>query len=262
MSNAEPERILFVDYDGDFKAAQTLSSVGFVVDQIRPDALRQVGIGDHDVFVFSFGEEKNLKSALDTCEKLKSADLKTPIVLICEGSGGPEFLNHQKSENPAEAYISKTNSMSAILDALDRLVGVPIPPSLRSVIHSPDEEEHIQRYLNKIRELKQTINDLQSTADNKDKALEAQRNYFKPKLKAILEGQKIQIQTETETLKYELSEMEARLIDRNSKLKELEKKAGALEEKHKAAQQTQRDFYQQKIKKLEEEKAALEAKIN
>jgi hypothetical protein len=98
-------RILFCDYDGHFLFADTLSRVGFAVDQIRPDALRQVGVGDHEVFLFSFGLPDSLPKVLKTCEKLKFAELKTPIALLARELMGPDFLNHLEIHHSSIASI-------------------------------------------------------------------------------------------------------------------------------------------------------------
>jgi chromosome segregation ATPase len=87
-----------------------------------------------------------------------------------------------------------------------------------------------------------------------DKALEAQRNFYKPKLKALLEDQKIQVQTETEKLKFDLSEVQAKLMDREMKLRKLEVQV----QEHEKSQAKLREFYMQKLKVLEQEKRDLE----
>jgi len=250
-------RVLFCDYDGEFEFAETLSRVGYLVDQIRSDALRQVGVGDHQLFLFTFGNPDSLPKVLKTCEKLKFAELSTPIVLLARAPMGPEFLNHQKTRYAADAYISNPSSEAILLDNLDLVVGCPIPPQLKGPRLFEDLKSQIQ-------ELEAELEVLRGKSEQ---AIKQERDALKPKLKALLEGQKLQFQTESERLQVQLSEVEAKLIDRESKIKELEtaqdrhkKKLEDVIAQHDKAQQTLRDFYMAKLKALENEKRELEKK--
>ncbi len=249
----EAGRILFCDYDGDFAFAEDLSRVGFIVDQIRPDALRQVGIGDHQVFVFSFGEAETLPKVLKTAEKLKFAELKTPMVLVARASMGPDFLNHQKSKFPADAYISNPLSEAVVLDALDELIGCPIPSHLKSARLFTNVESEEDRMIQGLKEKVQALE--AQLKGQSDQAAQQERDALKPKLKALLEGQKLQFQTEAERLKVALSEIEAKLLDREAKIKDMSSQ-------HEKAQATLREFYMNKLKQLEQEKRDLEKKTS
>lgn len=241
-----------------------LSRVGYVVDQIRPDALRQVSVGDHKVYIFAFQTEASQKKALKTCEKLKSAELGTPLVLLSLLTASPELLNHQTVTLKADAYVINPKTESPLLDAMDLIVGSPMPASIKgnmNFLSSAEKKEKTAEFQKKIDELQKKIGELEGIKNKTEEALEAQRNFYKPKLKALLEGQKIQIQSETERLKVQLSEVEAKLLDRELKVKELEQfkerhkqKLEELMLSHEKAQNTLREFYQNKIKSLEADK--------
>lgn len=256
--SAELSRLLFCDYDGEFKFAEVLSQLGYAVDQIRPDALRQVTVGDHSLYIFAFENDGEMRKALATCEKLKQASLPTPILLLNHAPATPEFLNHKVATYHADAYVSNPHSENSLLDALDPLVPCPVPSALKGSLHFIREEQEIRealsRYKTQVTELEKKIEELEQTRnldkESIDKALEAQRNFYKPKLKALLEDQKIQVQTETEKLKFELSEVQAKLLDREMKLRKLEAQAG----EHEKSQAKLREFYMQKLKALEQEK--------
>ncbi|MBN8554127.1 MAG: hypothetical protein J0L93_01675 [Deltaproteobacteria bacterium] len=247
-------RVLFCDYDGEFEYADTLSKIGYIVDQIRPDALRQISVGEHQVYIFMFQAEEHMKKAMRTCEKLKAAELTTPIFLLNRAPATPTFLNHKTATGAADAYVANPSSENVVLDALETLVGCPVPISLKGNIQLLQEEkdrlEEIEEYRKRMTELEKKIEDLQGDRSKTEEALEAQRNFYKPKLKALLEEQKIQVQSETEQLKFELSEVEAKLLDREMKIKKLEEAIKSQEK----AQNTLREFYQSKLKSLESEK--------
>lgn len=263
--SSEPARVLFCDYDGDFKYADVLSQLGYAVDQIRPDALRQVTVGDHTIYIFAFQGDAEMRKALQTCEKLKQANLPTPVLLLNHSAAIPEFLNHKMTSHHADAYVSNPNSESVVLDAVDMLVGCPVPSALKGSLHFVRDEQEIRdslsRYKQKVSDLEKKIEELEAMKnqdkDTIDKALEAQRNFYKPKLKALLEEKNVQMQTETERLKFDLSEVQAKLLDREMKLRKLE--AEALE--HEKTQSKLREFYMQKLKTLEEEKRSLESTL-
>ncbi len=262
-------RILFCDYDGDFEFASQLSQIGFAIDQIRPDSLRQVAVGDHQVFLFSFGQAESLTKVLKTCEKLKYAELSTPLLLLARSAMGPEFLNHQKTKLAANAYVSNPASEGQLLDALDSLVGCPLPPHLKgakffSSDHS-EAEQTVEKLKNQVAELEQQIAELK---EKTAKADEPREDSWRPKLKALLEGQKLQFQTESERLQVQLSEVEAKLLDREMRIKDLEsltekakKKLDEVSSQHEKAQDTLRGFYMTKLKALEQEKKELEQKL-
>jgi len=267
--SAHASRILFCDYDGEFQFSEELSRVGYAIDQIRPDALRQVGVGDHQLFLFSFESKDSLSKVLKTCEKLKFAELSTPIALLARQPMGPDFLNHQKAKYAADAYISNPATEAGILDILDPLIGCPIPPHLKSArLYSSDDPEDqralesLKQQIAKLEEELQQAKGMSQEAREKEEAL-------KPKLKALLEGQKLQFQTESERLRVQLSEVEAKLLDREAKIKELEatqervkKQFSDIVSQHEKAQQTLRDFYMNKLKTLENEKRELEKKTS
>lgn len=242
-------RVLFCDFDGPFDFSDTLSSIGYVVDQIRPDALRQISVGDHDLYLFSFDTDEHQKKAIKTCEKLKQADLKIPIILMNREVVSPEFLNHQGSRYAADGYVARPQSPAVLLDAIERLIGVPVPLSLKGNVQIvSDDREELETARIKILELQKEIESIQSehhkNGESLEKALEAQRNYYRPKLKALLEEHSVQLQTETERLKVRLSEIEAKLLERESRLKEVEGN-------HEKALSKLREFYQNKLRALE-----------
>jgi hypothetical protein len=251
----ELQRVLFCDYDGEFQYADSLSQVGYLVDQIRPDALRSIMVGEHLAYILSFESDDSCKKALRVCEKLKMAELKTPIFLVYRSGQDPNFLNHRGSEHSADGYLLNPQSESPLLDVLADRVGLtPLP-----FFGASDSEikAKIADYELKIEELEKELLSLKGAATSLDKALEAQRNFYKPRLKALLEGQKAGSQTESEQLRVRLSEVEAKLLEREAKLKELEqsKKSNEMKiqkilESHQKAQQSLRQFYQEKIKKL------------
>ncbi len=255
-------RLLVCDFEAQFTFCDVLSRVGYLVDQILPDALKHVTVGDHDLYLFAFQTDASMQKALKIVEKLKTAELSTPIFLLNFSPPSPEFLNHQKSPGAANAYLAAPRSENVILDMLDRLVGSPVPSSLKGRLQflAQDEEqkEYMQKHKDRIGELEQKVRELEEAKfDSLDKALEAQRSLFKPKLDALMKGKELQHQTETEQLKFALSEMEAKLLDRESKLKKFEEGS---EEKHAddKALQALREFYQAKLKTLETEKKDLE----
>lgn len=266
----EPCRVLFCDYDGEFTYAEILSKVGYLIDQVRPDALRQVTVGDHHLYIFSFQKDASMQTALKTCEKLKAAELTTPILLLNLSSPSPDFLNHQKSELAADGYLANPSSENVVLDCLDQMVGSPLPTVLRGSFQMPADDlelrtkieqaqQKVNQYEGTIKELEKQLEEVQKNSSRSTeelgKALEAQRNFYKPKLKALLEDQKTKLQTETERLKFKLSEVEAKLLDREMRIKDLEaakeKQKAKMEElvaSHEKAQKALRDFYQQKMK--------------
>lgn len=261
-------RILFCDYDGDFEYADVLSSLSYVVDQIRPESLRAVNVGDHALYLFSFESREKTHEVLEVCEKLKAAELYTPIVLLCRSEPAPEFLEHQrKSHLKADAYLAHLRSEAQILDCLDEFLGIPKPFFLRHPVEPKAEEtktevlkkdEAVEVLQKQVASLEAELLQVREEAVALDKALEAQRNFYKPKLKAMLEGQKLKVQSETESLKVRVAEVEAKLLDREARIKELEqsrknykKELRALNESHQRAQEKLRDFYQSKIKSLQ-----------
>jgi hypothetical protein len=265
VENALAPRILFCDYDGDFAFADMLSRVGYVVDQIRPEALRQVAIGEHQVYVFSFELLDSLSKALKTCEKLKFAELSTPIVLLARQSLGPDFLNHKTTRYAANLYISHPSSDGALLDAMDSVVRCPLPPSTKtSRVFGQDDgasDKMVMSLKAQIAKLESQLSELRGDREKTSREIEEQRDALKPKLKALLEGQKLQFQTESERLKVQLSEVEAKLLDREAKIKDLELQSERITQKieeitsqHEKAQKTLREFYMSKLKAFESEK--------
>jgi len=257
--------LLVRDFEGKFAFCDMLSKVGYLVDQILPEALKHVTVGDHDLYIFSFQSEENMQRALKIVGKLKQAKLPTPIFLLNFSPPSPDFLNHQKAEFAANGYLAAPRSENVILDSLDRLVGSPVPSSLKGRLQflqaDQEQKEVVDSYRKKIQDLQNQLNDIEGAkGDSLDKALSAQRSMFKPKLDAMLKGQELQHQTETEQLKFALSEMEAKLLDREAKLQQFESQAEpAGTEK---ALQTLREFYQSKLKTLESEKRNLERLIS
>lgn len=247
-----PCHLLFCDYEGDFRFSETLSKLGYLVDHVRPEALKHVSVGDHQAFVFSFQSSGSEKQALATCEKLKMAELPTAIILMHLGEPSVEFKSHRESKNRADGYVIYEGSEGPLLDLLDELVGCPFPPSLKGSLNllreDRDRGAQIELYKSRIQELEKKVTELEGAMSKTDDSL-------KPKLQALLKGQKLQFQTETERLKIELSEIEAKLMDREVKIRELEsvreKQRITLEEitvNHEKSQQALREFYQKKLK--------------
>ncbi len=270
MGVSSPGRILLCDFDGAFQFAEELASVGFLVDQIRPDALRQVAVGDHDLFLFSFETLDGLNRALKTCDKLKAAQLSTPIGLLARAQLGPDFLNHQQSSSPADLYVHAPRSVSVLLDELSEILGCPLPPHFKSnsffLEGDVESENLIEEYRAHIAQLEEEVRNLRRR--NLDEPHSEDKEDLRPRLKALLEGQKLQFQTESEKIKIQLSEMEAQLLDREAKTHELEslvaqlyKKMDEISESHEKAQNTLRAFYMQKLQLMESEKKELEQKM-
>lgn len=253
-------RLLYCDYDGDFLFSDKLRRIGYSVDEVRPEALRSISVGDHQAYVFSFEKEQNLTRALKTCEKLKSAELMTPIILVQRGSASPDFLNHQSEALRADSYVAQEESEAPLLDALEEVVGAPWPPGIEKASSSflADKEKEYQEQIESLQEeLERVKSEYERSNENLDKALQAQKK-FRPKLKALFEGQKLQFQSESEQLKVRLSELEAKLLDREAKIRELEQfrkhhrqQIEALQDSHQKAQGGLREFYQKKIREME-----------
>ena len=112
MKASGPVHLLFCDYEGDFPFSETLSKLGFLVDHIRPDALKHVTVGDHQAYLFSFKTAENSKAALATCERLKGANLPTAIILLSMSPVTAEFTVHQRSKNAADADVSQPTSVT------------------------------------------------------------------------------------------------------------------------------------------------------
>jgi hypothetical protein len=226
-----------------------------------------VAVGDHQLFLFSFGQKDSLSKVLKTCEKLKFAELSTPIALLARDSMGPEFLNHQKSKYAADIYVSNPASESGLLDALEPVLGCPIPAHLKAArlysSEDPEGQKLIEGLKVQILQLEDEVQNLRGLS----KEAKDQQEAMKPKLKALLEGQKLQFQTESERLRVQLSEVEAKLLDREARVKELEstqdrakKNFEEIVRQHEKAQATLREFYMNKLKALEAEKRELEKK--
>jgi len=240
-------RLLFCDYDGEFEQAAVLSKLGFLVDQIRPDGLRSVAVGEHSAYLFVFEKLESKEEVRKICKKLKSAGLVTPIVVVglTKGFGESDFAD-------ADYVIVDPTSESELLDTLDDMVGCPSPNFLRFDTSSSEMGSE------KIKSLEDEVEKWKKSAENMNKALEAQRNFYKPKLKALLEGQKLdKHDSELEMLKVKLSEVEAKLLDREARIKELEQmkqmhkaKLEKLVDSHHKAQQSLRSFYQEKIRQI------------
>jgi len=271
VTSSSPTRLLFCDFDGAFQFSDELTRIGFLVDQIRPEALRQVAVGDHDLFLFSFETSAALPKVLKTSEKLKYAELATPIALWARKPMGPEFLNHQAVEHHANLYIHAPSSISHLLDALSALVVIPVPPHLKSssffLEGDIQSDKIVEEYRAQIVRLEQEIERLRKQIH--DSSSEGAGESLRPRLKALLEGQKLQFQTESEKIKVQLSEVEARLLDREARNHELELSLTQLQAKlseatqsHEKAQKTMRAFYLQKLQAVEGEKKDLEKKIS
>jgi DNA repair exonuclease SbcCD ATPase subunit len=248
-------RILICHFDAGCEAAGDLRSVGYRVDEVRVDDLKSVHVGDHDVYIFTFKQEDQLSSLLKMTEKLKAAQLQTPMILVSIQKPPIEFFEHQKKKFKADAYVTLAGRSSAeILDFVENMIGLPEPmmpndPEFRGM-DSKDQNQ----YESKVRELEDELQQLRQEASSLDRALETQRNFYKPKLKALFEGQKLQVQSETEQLKFKLSEIEARLLEREARVKELEQSQANYDQKlkraeasHRKAQESLRSFYQRKL---------------
>lgn len=266
----ELSRILFCDYDGEFEYADSLSRIGYLVDQIRPDSLRSVNVGDHSLYLFSYESAEKTEEVLEICERLKAAELLTPIVVLCRRKPHEKYLAHGKTSHlQADAYLAEPKSEASVLDTLDELLGNPEPFYLRNIrkkhedqtktehLNEPEKMSFLQERVNG---LERELEEVRDEASALDKALDAQRKFYKPKLKAMLEGQKLQVQSETEQLKVRVAEVEAKLLDREANIKELtqfkknqKKMLQSVLQSHQKAQEKLRKFYQNKIKKLHEE---------
>lgn len=251
--------LLFCDYEGEYRFSEVLSRIGYLVDHIRPDALRHVNVGDHSAFIFSFSTADNERLALATVEKLKQAELPTALILMHFGEPSQDFSEHMSKEHCADAYIIKPQSEGALLDEIDKVAGCPFPPNLRGswslLREDKDRQAQNDFYRGRVEELEKRINELEGEKSKTEEELEEQRKSMKPKLQALLKGQKLQFQSETERLKSELAEMEAKLMDREVKLREYEaaqeRQRNAFEEitiQHEKSQQALREFYQKKLK--------------
>lgn len=255
-------RILFCDFDGEFELAEDLTRLGYLVDQIRPDGLRSVAVGDHCLYVFSFGKIETTPEVLRICRKLKSARLPTPIALLSRADTvSEEFTEHRSSSHAADDYIHGASLLEGLLDCIDRFTKSPFPLSLRGSsqvapsIQKAEEDHDGRDYEEEIKQLQKELTELRESSQQMDKVLEAQRNFYKPKLKALLEGQKMQSNSEVDQLLVKLSEVEAKLLEREARVHELEQfkkkqkdKVQRLLSSHQKAQQSLRHFYQEKLK--------------
>lgn len=253
-------RILFCDFDGEFECADDLTRLGYLVDQIRPDDLRSVAVGDHCLYVFSFGKIETTPEVLRICRKLKSARLPTPIALLSRAEDvSEEFTEHRSSSHAADDYVHGASLLENLLDCLDRFTKSPFPLSLRGssqvAPRIQNEEDDHRDYEAEINQLQKELTELRESSQQMDKVLEAQRNFYKPKLKALLEGQKMQSNSEVDQLLVKLSEVEAKLLEREARVHELEQfkkkqkdKVQRLLSSHQKAQQSLRHFYQEKLK--------------
>lgn len=258
MKASRANRVLFCDYDGDFHFADELSALGYLVDQIRPNSLRTVALGEHGVYVFSFENKETTSQVLKVCSKLKSANLITPIIILAHVDASPDFMNHQHNANAANAYLIKPTSIAALMDELDSYID---PPALNASLYQIQKSEAANK--KEVEELHRAKQGLEAKLQVMENELETMRqnmteaDALKPKLEALLEGQKLKVQTETERLKVQLSEIEAKLMEREARITELERfkqnteqKVERLNKSHQIAQQKLRQFYQDKIKNL------------
>jgi chromosome segregation ATPase len=248
-------RILICDFDSGGELAGDLRCVGYSVDEVKVDDLRSVHVGDHDLYVFTFRQEAQLPSLLKMTEKLKAAQLKTPMVLVSIEKAPTDFLKHSETKYRADAYLEmKENSSAEILDLAENFLGLSEVQLSNPYASRKTNDEDAKLYQAKVQELEGELNQLRQEASSLDKALETQRNFYKPKLKALFEGQKLQVQSETEQLKFKLSEVEAKLLEREARIKELEQsqanqdqKLKRIESSHRKAQESLRSFYQRKL---------------
>lgn len=257
----EQARLLFCDYDGDFELAKKLSRSGYLIDQIRPDGLRSVAVGDHIAFVFHFAKPESTSSVLKTCEKLKAAELSTPIILVCREKSNSDFLNHRQAPHHADFYFLGDEVLKDLASVLTEQLGavpasdVPDENTERTEILSKTEKVSLKDRLVK---LEQDLESALKESEKLKRELKAHRDSVKPKLKALLEGEKKKAQTETERLKVRLSEIEAKLLDREARLQELQRQQDQaderftkLKESYQKNQQLLKEDYAKKIRELE-----------
>lgn len=221
------------------------------MDQIRPDGLRSVAVGEHSAYLFVFEKLESQDEVRKICKKLKAAELLTPIVVV----GLTQGL-HSDYFQDADYVLVDPKSESELLDTLDEVVGCPPPNFLRFDSEWSNSSEAPQS--EQIKVLEDELEKWKKSAEGMNKALEAQRNFYKPKLKALLEGQKVEKHDNAlEMLKVKLSEVEAKLLDREARIKELDQmrqmhksKLEKLMDSHQKAQQSLRSFYQEKIRQI------------
>ncbi len=254
----ERSRILFCDYDGNFELADRLSLSGYLVDQIRPDGLRGVAVGDHAVYFFVFQSESNCPAVLRICEKLKSAELLTPIVVVKEGDPIADFENHAKCNFRADFYLQggslETQVFKVLQDKLHLHAQDFTDSTTQALVLNPRIENDL---LERIKQLEEALYKSEQEIERL-KQKSPQGEDLRPKLEEMLQGEKKKAQTETERLKVRLSEIEAKLLDREARLKEVDRqrenikrKALEMKESFEKAQSSLRDFYMKKIKELE-----------
>lgn len=254
--DAEHYRLLFCDFDGGFEYADFLMNFGYFLDKIHPSSLRHTSIDEYQICIFSFRNPSGLEHALKACDELKSASFSSPIVLLNESQGVIDFIvDHDQAINYANAYCNIEEGLAALFDTLDCLhkSSQRAAEKLYDTASDEDRDERniVHEYECRLRELQEKLQTLESQSAE---TLEAQRNFFGAKLKAaLLESQKRQ--NETASLLVQLSEIEAKLLDREVKIKESEyfrdknqQRLNEIRSTHERAQQAIRQFYQNKIR--------------
>ena len=251
----ERGRLLFCDYDGSFELADRLSLSGYLIDQIRPDGLRGVTVGDHSVYIFVFQKSANGQAVQRICEKLKAAELLTPIIAVNRGAekgdelAAPiEFANFTLVGDSPESELRKI-----IKNQLRILPPETVGDSTDVFVLDPQIENDL---MGRVQQLEAALKSLSDENEKLKQVTPAED--FRPKLQAMLEGEKKKAQTETERLQCRLAEIEAKLLGREARLKDLESqqaqfkdRATQMKDSFQKAQASLREFYMTKIRELE-----------
>jgi len=253
----ERGRLLFCDYDGSFELADRLSLSGYLIDQIRPDGLRGVTVGDHSVYIFVYEKKSNGKAVQKICEKLKGAELLTPIIVVNRGGEKNDnattridFADFNLVGNSPEADLKKI-----LRDQLQILPPDMISEQTEVFALDPQIENDL---MSRVKQLEASLKSLSDENEKLKAKKDVPAEDLRPKLQAMLEGEKKKAQTETERLQFRLAEIEAKLLDREARLRDLESqqahiknRAYQMKDSFQKAQTSLREFYMSKIRELE-----------
>ncbi|MFH1262411.1 MAG: hypothetical protein V1495_03065 [Pseudomonadota bacterium] len=210
---------------------------------------------------------------LDLCTKLRSDPemRKTRFVVLADSSGGiTRFAEHDGGANRADAYLTPSDAPLDVIDRVEQLVGLPLPPKDGTPVmptHSATEVEELQ---DEVRELEEQILYHRQQAENFAQASN-EREALRDELQ-LLKGDMAKFEKEVQVKTVLLEEIRSG-ADRTSaslqrELSELRTTHSAAEERHKRAQNALREYYKKKIENhpkvasLEEALADAEAKIS
>jgi CheY-like chemotaxis protein len=210
---------------------------------------------------------------LDLCTKLRTDPelRKTSFVVLADSSAGiTRFAEHDGGENRADAYLTPSDAPLDVIDRVEQLVGLPLPPKDGAPVantHSATEMEELQ---DEIRELEEQILYHRQQADNFGQA-SAEREALRDEiqlLKGDLAKFEKEVQGKTTLVEEVRSGAERAQAALQRELGELRTAHSAAEDRHKRAQNALREYYKKKmenspkITSLEEALAEAETRIS